>query len=393
MRHPMSQSARKELVQAQSERYRTAKRGEKGRILDELVAATGYNRCYAMTLLSGRGSTACDVTTEREPRPRKGVYTQATIRALETVWTLSGCLCSKRLVPYLPEFCSALERCGELSLEAFTKDQLLALSPSTVDRYLASPRRARTDKGLSATRHGALLKSQIPIRTFADWEDAAPGFCEADLVVHTSNLSLDHLSTLTVTDVFTGWTVCRPLMHKGQEAVTLALSDIQRRLPYPLLGLDTDNGSEFINQEMLRFCQTRAITFTRGRPRRKNDQCKVEQKNGRIVRSLVGYDRYAGVLAYRKLGALYHYASLWVNFFQPSQKLMDKTRQGAKVTKSYDEAKTPYQRTLDAGQVSEEHKEALRQVYQSLNPVTLRKQLQEAQQQLWLLANPTNSDS
>lgn len=395
----MSQSARKELVDAQHARYARAGRAEKGRILDELVAATGYHRCHAMALLSQAFSpSAVIATAPKEPgspsRTRNAFYTTATLKTLETVWAQSGYLCSKRLVPFLPDFLMALERCRELSVDAFTRSQLLTLSASTVDRHLASVRRDTERKGLCATRPGALLKGQIPIRTFADWEDAAPGFCEADLVVHTNDdQGGNYLCTLTVTDVWTGWTLCRPLMHKGQMAVTAALKDIRRSLPYPLLGLDTDNGSEFINEEVLRFCQKNAVTFTRGRPKKKNDQCKVEQKNGRVVRALVGYDRYAGVLAYRRLGALYHYSNLWVNFFQPSMKLREKTRDGARTSKRYDEARTPYQRSLEADQVREDHKQKLRDVYGTLNPVILLRMVKNAQNQLWQLANPTNQDS
>lgn len=382
-RQKMSKPARKELADALRDRYRRGGRLEKTRILDEFVAASGYNRQYAMALL-GR-SPATPSLSSQPSRERRCVYAASTFKALEMVWALSGYLCSKRLVPFLPEFLLALERCGELCLDAFTRNQLLRLSPATMDRHLASVRRSRGQRGIAATRPGSLLKSQIPIRTFADWEDAIPGFCEVDLVVHINDTQGgDYLCTLTLTDVCTGWTECRPLMHKGQMVVAAALRDMRARLPYPLLGIDSDNGSEFINDSVLRFCQKRKITFTRGRPRNKNDQCRVEQKNGHIVRSLVGYDRYQGVVAFRRLNALYHYAGLWVNFFQPSQKLIEKTRDGARVTKSYDEAKTPYQRALDSDTVSTENKQALRDLYIDLNPVTLLRQVREAQHRLRL---------
>lgn len=379
----MSKTARKELVKAQRERYQAAGRREKGRILDEFTAATGYNRRYAMSLLVHPPKP---LPAEPSHPTRRCTYTAATLKALEKVWALSGHLCSKRLVPFLPDFLLALERHGELSLEAFTRTQLLALSAATMDRHLACVRRGG-HHGVSTTRPGSLLKSQIPIRTFADWEDAVPGFFEADLVVHTNDdTGGDYLCTLVLTDVCLGWTECRPLLHHTQTAVKGAIQDIRQSLPFPLLGIDTDNGSEFINKQILLYCDREGITFTRGRPRKKNDQCKVEQKNGHIVRALVGYGRYDGLHAYRRLSTLYHHSNPWVNFFQPSQKLIEKHRDGAKVTKRYDEAKTPYQRALASQDVDEECKAALKQAYEPLNPAALLRHIREAQQNLWKLA-------
>jgi hypothetical protein len=384
----MSKSARKELIESQRARYQAAGRQEKGRILDELVAATGYHRCYAMTLLGKIGGTGSLSGREpQEPRHRQGTYTAATLKALERVWALSGHLCSKRLVPFVPEFLLALERHNELVLPPITRTQILALSAATMDRHLATVRRNGGRHGLSATRPGSLLKSQIPIRTFADWEDALPGFCEADLVVHTNDdTGGDYLCTLVLTDVCLGWTECRPLLHHTQTAVKGAIKDIRRTLPYPLLGIDTDNGSEFINKQLFLYCEREGITFTRGRARKKNDQCKVEQKNGHIVRSLVGYGRYDGMHACRRLAALYHYSNPWVNFFQPSMKLIEKHRDGARVSKRYDEARTPYRRALESEDITEECKAALTHTYERLNPVQLLRQIREAQESLWKLA-------
>ncbi len=383
-RQTMSKAAKRELTEAQRERYQRAKRPEKGRILDEFVAVTGYNRRYAMSLL---GHPPQPGPQEPSSRTRRCTYTAATFKALEKVWALSGHLCSKRLVPFLPDFLSALERHNELVLPPITRTQLLALSPATMDRHLATVRRNGGHHGLSATRPGSLLKSQIPIRTFADWEDAKPGFCEADLVVHTNDdTGGDYLCTLVLTDVCLGWTECRPLLHHTQTAVKRAIEDIRRSLPYPLLGIDTDNGSEFINKQLFLYCEREGITFTRGRARKKNDQCKVEQKNGHIVRSLVGYGRYDGMHAYRRLAALYHYSNPWVNFFQPSMKLMEKHRDGARVTKRYDEAKTPYRRALESEDITEQCKAALKEAYEPLNPADLLRHIRQAQESLWKLA-------
>jgi hypothetical protein len=359
--------------------------------LDEFVEATGYNRRYALGLLSPRISGAQRQAPGK--RDRKPTYTTATLKAVEKVWELSDRLCAKRLVPYLPTLLEALERWREITLDDFTRSQLLSISAATVDRHLSATKRKENRKGLCSTRPGTLLRSQIPIRTFRDWEEDRPGFAEVDLVVHTEDDSGgDYLSTLVLTDLSLGWTVCRPLLHKGQQAVCAALHDIRKHLPFPLLGIDADNGGEFINNTLFAYCRKNDIKFTRGRPRNKNDQCHVEQKNGRIVRALVGYDRYSGMKAYQKLGGLYHHANLWVNFFQPSQKLLEKKREGASIKKTYDKAKTPFQRALDSDQLSDEVKAALRDTYHTLNPVTLRKNLLAAQQQMLQLLDPIKSD-
>ncbi len=256
------------------------------------------------------------------------------------VWRASNRLCSKRLVPFLPEFVGVLERCGHLSLSAETRTRLLAISPASVDRLLVDLRRRGRKRAFGATRPGALLEHQVPVRTFADWDDLAPGFVEADLVAHCDTSTHGaSLNTLVLTDVSTGWTECLALAFRGQETVLSALGQARQLLPFPLLGLDTDNGGEFLNSELLRYCRTEKITFTRCRPYKKNDQCHVEQKNGSIVRRIVGYDRYEGGEACRSLATLYGVLRLYTNYFQPSLKLISKERAGSRVTKRYDRAR------------------------------------------------------
>jgi hypothetical protein len=393
MRLKMSKRTRQEYIDAQRARYQAAGRAAKGRILDELVEATGYNRKYAMSALSARVSPASP-GGDKPKRGRKHTYTTATLKALAKIWELSDRLCAKRLVPFLPEFLLALERHNELTVDDFTRLQLLSISAATVDRHLRPLRDKDGRTGLCATKSGTLLKSQIPIRTFADWEDARPGFCEVDLVVHTDNTEGgEYLCTLVATDVSTGWTECRPLLRHDALSVRGALQDVRKTLPFPLLGIDTDNGSEFINNLILAYCKKEGITFTRGRPSRKNDQAYVEQKNGHIVRALVGYDRYEGKRAYNKLAALYHVSNPWINFFQPSQKLIEKHRDGAKVRKTYDKATTPFTRCLNSRTVTTEQKAAIQRVYDGINPVRQRQKVQIAQENLWqFMANP-RSDS
>ena len=278
----------------------------------------------------------------------------------------------------------SLERHGHLHLDDAVRTALLTLSPATADRLLRPARQAAQPHGLSTTKPGRLLKQQIPIRTFAEWDDVQPGFCEADLVAHCGgNTEGVFLYTLTLTDVATGWTECLALLHRGQDAVVQALAHARRLLPFPLLGLDTDNGGEFINAAVLAYCAQTETTFTRGRVATSNDQCFVEQKNGSIVRQLVGYDRYAGEPAYRQLVELYRAVRLYVNFFQPSVKLRAKQREGSRVRRVYDVARTPFQRVVASGVLDPTTQRRLETIAQALDPVRLLRQIQTLQDALW----------
>ena len=226
-----------------------------------------------------------------------------------------------------------------------TRADLLELSAATADRIFRQFRFDHRPHGKTTTKSGQLLKHRVPIRTFADWADTRPGFMEAGRVAHCGrNSEGPFLHTLVLTDVATGWTECLALLRRTETDILQALTTARQILPFQLVGLDTDNGSEFMNYGLLAYCERETIQFTRGRERRKNDQCFVEQKNASIVRPLVGYDRYEGLLAYRQLAELYRVVRLYVHFFQPSMKLTTKTRDGSQVTKRYDIAQTPYQR-------------------------------------------------
>ncbi len=264
---------------------------------------------------------------------------------------------------------SRLLRHGHLQLSEQCRSQLLSMSPATADRILR-PCRKQERRGISTTRSGTLLKKQIPIRTFQDWNEVKPGFLEADLVAHCgTQADGSYLYTLTLTDIATGWTECLPLLNRGESAVVAALKRSQQLLPFPILGIDTDNGGEFINMELMAFCEQAQITFTRGRPRRSNDQCYVEQKNGQIVRQVVGYDRFTGELAYRQLTELYRALRVYVNCFQPSMKLQAKQREGSKVHRTYDQAQTPMQRLLASGTVSAKKQHELQRITEALDPL------------------------
>jgi hypothetical protein len=371
----MSFRAKRELLAQVAPRYREVGHPQKSVVLDEFVAATGYARKYAIRLLAKPVPTAAPIRRPRAPR-----YGPAVCEALQVAWTTANEICSKRLVPFLPELVEALERHGHLQLTADVRPLLLTLSPATADRLL---RPARQPHGLSTTKPGRLLKQQIPVRTFADWSDVRPGFLEADLVAHCGGVAEGaFLYTLTLTDIVTTWTECLPLLHRTQEAVVQAVERARQLLPFPLLGFDTDNGSEFLNEQLFAYCAQEQITFTRGRTANKNDQCYVEQKNGAVVRQLVGYERFEGERAYRQLAELYRAVRLYVNFFQPSLKLLTKQRDGGHVRRTYGPARTPFQRVLATDVLPEETRARLTTLYQALDPVRLLRQIRMLQEAL-----------
>lgn len=383
----MSLKARKELLASIAPRYRAAPKADKQRILDEFTAATGYHRKYALTLLNTVSATAVKEDQPLSRRPRKTLYHSEVQAALVMLWEAAGRICSKRLVPFLPQLVEVMERHGYLSLTEVTRERLLMISPATVDRLLAQTRRASKGRGRTTTLPGSLLKHHVPLRTFSDWDDLRVGFIEADLVAHCgTSTEGSYLYTLTMTDVSTAWTECLALLYRDQDTVLRGLRLGRERLPFPLLGLDTDNGSEFLNYLLLGYCEREEITFTRSRAYKKNDQCHVEQKNGSIVRRFIGYDRFEGIEgieACRALAELYETMRLYVNFFQPSMKLTSKERRGSKVVKKYDKAQTPYQRVLASGEVSEAAKQALREQFHRLDPVALLARLEGLQDRFW----------
>jgi hypothetical protein len=369
----MSQRSKTELVKATWSRYLQASRAGKTRILDEFVAATGYHRKYAIRLLK-HGPRA----KVRAKRGRSKVYQGEVVKILERIWEICGRICSKRLKPFLAEIIEILERHNELKISSENKQLLLQMSRATIDRCL---KRARFEKkqGLSTTKPGTLLKSAIPVRTWNEWDDAAPGFVEIDLVAHCGETTAGvYLNTLTATDIATGWTECLALPHKTQSAVSTAIQTLRERLPFPLLGIDSDNGSEFINETLWRYCQNEHITFTRSRPYKKNDQAHVEQKNWSVVRHTVGYDRWETAEECALLAAVYTELRLYVNFFQPVVKLTGKIQVDGKTRKQYDLAATPFRRVLANEQIPLQIKARLLNQYHPLNPVALRQHIDDS---------------
>jgi len=381
---PLTMKERQAVTKQLATTYNRAPKKEKGRILDTLIDLAGYNRSYAARVLRQRErlKRAKPVKKKtRRHRPRK--YDREVLAALRWIWVICDCICGKRLAPYLPEIIPVLERCGELAISKEVRQKLVEISPATIDRLLASVKKQYQLKARSTTKPGTLLKHQIPIRTYSEWDEQRPGFVEVDLVSHEGGDPRgDFIQTLDVTDVHTGWTETRAVKNKAQVWVFEALKEIKGKLPFDLLGIDSDNGSEFINDHLLRFCREHQITFTRSCPYRKNDNCFVEQKNYSVVRKAVGYRRHNTEEELAVLNELYDTLWLYTNFFQPVMKLIEKTRIGSKVKKRYDRARTPFRRVLESSLLAERTKEELKQEYAALNPVELQREMMRLQDRL-----------
>jgi hypothetical protein len=375
----MSQRSKREMIAVIRPRYLKADKTGKAHILNELIATTGYHRKSAIRVLQ-HGSKPKGL---KKPGRQK-IYQGEVVQVLEQIWEICGRICSKRLQPFLPEIVTILERHHELCLSSPIKSLLLSMSRSTIDRCLKKARFTSPQRGLSTTKPGVLLKQAIPIRTFTPWEEEHPGFLEIDLVAHCgSSVEGTYLNTLTATDLATGWTECLALANKTQVAVSQAIGQLRLDLPFPLLGLDSDNGSEFINDTLLRYCQSEQITFTRSRPYRKNDQAHVEQKNWSVVRHTVGYDRLETPQELALLRSIYADLRLYINFFQPVLKLIGKERVDDRTVRTYDRATTPYRRVLALDTLPFDVKARLSAQYVRLNPVNLRASIDAKVAQLW----------
>ncbi len=394
----LTMKERKVVTKALCERYRKAKKKDKGTLLSEFVEATGYDRSYARWLLRQHGrrvelrpGVAVEGDVHQRPaRARRRTYGPEVLEPLKKVWTLLDCLCGKRLVPALRELVPRLVAFKELRATKAVQRKLLSISAATLDRLLKPEREKQTLKGRSHTKPGTLLKHQIPIRTFSDWDEARPGFLEMDLVGHDGGrASGDYCFTLDLTDVASGWSEQVAVQNKAEKWVFEGLKAIRERLPFPVLGLDSDNGSEFINAHLLHYCKDEGLTFTRSRPYRKNDTCYVEQKNWSVVRRFVGYARYDTPETLALLNELHALLRDYTNFFLPSLKLKEKVRTGAHVSRHYESAKTPYHRLLDSPHLDRAAKKRLKDRYESLNPADLYRRIRKLQDRLLRLATRT----
>jgi hypothetical protein len=319
------------------------------------------------------------------------VYGEEVRAALVMAWEASDRICGKRLQPLLAPLIEAMERHGHAGISGSAREQLLAMSPATIDRALRETKISAT--GPRRRKASTAIRRSVPIRTFSDWDNPAPGFVEADLVSHSGPFAKGAFTqTLVLTDIASGWTECAPLLVREQTVLTTVLTELRKLLPFPLLGFDTDNDSVFMNETVRDYCLRDGIELTRCRPYRKNDQAFVEQKNGAIVRRIVGYRRFEGLIATHELAKLYALTRLFINFFQPSFKLKEKHRDGAKVVKRYHRPATPYQRLLADPRTPDEIRDRLIALYATLDPILLLRDIRRAQERLVAIADKAPGD-
>jgi len=339
---------------------------------------TGWHRKHAVRALAGPPAIEPD-----EPRRREPTYGAIIKDALVALWEASDRICGKRLKVMIPTLLPALERHDRLKLGKADRSLVLGVSAATIDRLLIDTK--ITAAGGKRRRAGfySAVRREVPIRTFNDWNDPAPGFCEVDMVAHGgTSVAGAFIQTLTMVDVATGWTECLPLVTRESGLVVEAMERAQRLFPWLVLGADFDNDSAFMNEVVVPWCRAQKIEVTRSRAYKKNDQAFVEQKNGAVVRRLVGYGRFEGIETARILVRLYAASRLHTNYFQPSFKLKDKRREGAKVIKRYHTPATPYARALAHPKLSRAVKKRLRELYRTLDPVALLAEIRDAQTEL-----------
>jgi hypothetical protein len=387
----MTHAMRVELADAIRDRYAAAAITDKSRILEEFIAATGYHDKSAIRVLN-----TSPEPKRRLTRRRPSLYDEAARGALIVLWEASDRVCGKRLKALLPILLPALERNGHLKLEIEIRCKILSMSAATIDRLLQMPRRATLTK--KAPRVMPEPRRRIKMRTFADWKEPPPGNMEMDLVAHCGEVNRgSYVHSLVLTDIATGWTEAAPIVVREGSVVVETLERIRLGLPFALTGLDVDNGSEFVNNRLIDYCLSHGIELTRSRPYRKNDQAWIEQKNGAVVRKLLGYRRFEGLGAARVITRLYGASRLFVNFFQPSFKLAAKQRDGAKVTKRYYPPQTPCERLLQAESTPIAAKNMLHEIAADLDPLKLLEEMRAVQAYLAALANgetppPTTAD-
>jgi hypothetical protein len=368
----MSLSSRKELIKKVKDRYLKSAKPEKKKILDELCANTGMHRKYLIERLSAK--TDLDYVNPIN-RKRREYYGMETVYYLKKIWSIFDYPCGQNLHPMMGEYIRVLEYCKEVCFPEGIKQKLLKISSSTIDRKLKKPKGELKRKLLSTTKPGSLQK-KIPISTSC-WSEKRLGFGELDTVAHCGNsASGEFVNSLTYTDILSQWTESTAVMGKAEQRIKQGLDDIKKRLPFSLRGIDPDNGGEFINWQLFRYCRERKIEFTRGRPYKKNDNAHIEQKNYTHVRKLIGYHRLDKEHHMRKLNNLYSNEwRLYKNFFIPNKKLISKKRVGARIVKKFDIPKTPFQRLLENKDYPEAKKEELKALYAELNPAELRRSI------------------
>ena len=397
----LSMKERDSVTKEIANRYKNARKKEKKTILNEYISLTGFNRKYAITkinscikrktyVFNNKTMNSCKVEVpKRKKREYIPKYDKTFQISLIAIWSFFDYMCGQRLVPFIKENITELIKERSFKITDVIKEKLLTISSATVNRLLKEPRKKNKLHGISTTKAGASLNKLIPIRVFFDWDERVPGFFEIDTVSHDGgNASGEHIYTVTATDVSVGWTEIRPVLNKAQRWVKESIEDIKNNLPYKMLGIDSDNGSEFKNHQLYKWCEDNEITFTRGRSYKKNDNCFVEQKNDSVVRRIVGYYRFEGEAARMVMADLYEQYNKLVNFFFPSMKIISKQRVEAKVIKKYDAAKTPYCRLMESSDVSEAVKAELCRRKNSLDLQQLLEETHTLQSKLISMAQP-----
>jgi len=381
-------SSRKEIIEEKSREYKRAMKKEKGRILDSIVEIIGYNRNYAARVLRNYGRKLImekggqriiflGSLIKEKKRTRPKIYNEEVLKVLKKIWAIMDFICGKRLKAMMEIIIEKLEETKELIIDRGVKEKLLKISSSTIDRLLREERKKMELKNRAHTKPGSLLIREVPIKTFSELKEEKPGYLVIDLVGHDGGFNNGEFNyTLNCTDIATGWVECVAILNKAQIWTINAIDIIKKNLPFPILGIHSDNGSEFINAHFIKYCKENNILFTRSRPYKKNDTCYVEQKNWSIVRRLVGYYRYDSKESLQILNQLYKYFRLYNNFFQPNMKLISKVRISSKIKKNYDEPKTPFQRLLQSSFICSETKEKLKDIYKNLKLLELIKIIQ-----------------
>lgn len=392
----LSMHEKQAVTRELARRYVRAGRRAKAAIVDQVVSLAGYNRSYATWLLrtyarqvilpQAHGPAVICEAAAKELRParaRPRIYDERVLAALRRVWLIADCICGKRLAPFLGELVPILERHEELVLDTETRTKLLAISAATIDRLLAEEKQRQRLLDPTRPKPDSLLLRQIPIVTHAERRAECPGYVQVDLVSHDGGFGArEYCHTLDVTDLYSGWTETAAVRNKAHCWTGAALKDIRLRLPFPLLGIHSDNGTEFINHALHEYCRNNGLEFTRSRPYQKNDNCCVEQKNYSVVRRAVGYQRYETRQHLVLLNRLYAVLRPYTNFFQPVVKLLVKTRVGSRVHKKYEPAKTPYQRLLRWEGLEPAARKRLAVEYGGLNPAELKRHCERLQRQL-----------
>ena len=395
----LDMKTKKKLSEETAKRYCTAGKKQKTKILDEFIATTGYNRKYAIHVLKNSAYVKVThfnnvakqsvqlITKTRKKRTYKKYYGADVQEHVIRLWIFSMYLCAKRLVPFIRDNIDYFAQ--KFGYDEKLKALLSSISSATVGRILKPEIPKHSIRGISTTHPAKNLNKLIPIRTFFDWDERKPGFFEVDTVANCGvSTQGQYICTLTLTDVYSGWTENRALLNKAHRWVKEAVADVKEKLPFQMKGIDSDNGSEFKNTQLLQWCNTNNVIFTRSRSHKKNDNCFVEQKNDSVVRRIVGYYRFEGEAARMVMADLYEQYNKLVNFFFPSMKIISKQRVEAKVIKKYDAAKTPYRRLMESSDVSEAVKADLLRRKNSLDLQQLLEATHTLQSKLISMAKP-----